>query len=195
MASFDNGHSADTACLRHVGSSNKHFLCQSDWYVLSMHFLHHGALEDDVGAGIWVSNGERVPLILIYLCCRSGRCYTKTVSALIVCVSDPSRHWALLLFVTALASSWWMAARCTDPQKTHVYAVSPPLWISIGLQRVFITHVLRFPNAKLWDMPVFFAGNVPRVIFLDFWCNYVKAFHMNVNISCGETGGVVPLLL
>lgn len=161
MASFDNGHSADTACLPHVGPSNKHFPCQSDWYILSMHFLHHSALEDDVGAGIWVSYGARVPLILIYLCCRSGRCYTKTVSALIVCVSDPSRHWALLLFATALASSWWMAARCTDPQKTHVCAVSPQLWISTGLQRVFITHVLRFLNVKSWDMPVL----SPRVFF------------------------------
>lgn len=168
MASFDNGHFADMACLLHVGSSNKHFLCQSDWYVLSMHFLHQGAVEDDVGAGIWVSNGERVPLILIYLCWRSGRCYTKTVSALIVCVSDPSRHWALLLLVTALASSWWMAVRCTDPQKTHVYAVSPPLWISIGLQRLFITHILRFLNAQLWDMPVFLAGIVPRAVL--FFC-------------------------
>lgn len=50
MASFDNGHSADTARLPHVGSSNQHFLCQSDGYVLSMHFLH--LQEDDVGAGI-----------------------------------------------------------------------------------------------------------------------------------------------
>lgn len=168
MESFDNGHSADTAYLPHVGSSNKHFLCQSDWYVLSMHILHHGALEDDVGARIWVLNSEWVPLVLIYLCCRSGRCYTKTVSALIVCVSDPSRHWALLLFVTALASSWWMAAHCTDPQKTHVCALSPTLWIRIGLQRLFITHVLWFLKEKLWGTPVFFAGNVPRVIFLVF---------------------------
>lgn len=52
MASFDNGHSADTVYLLHVGSSNKHFLCQSDWYVLSVRFLHHAALGDNVGARI-----------------------------------------------------------------------------------------------------------------------------------------------
>ena len=62
IASFDNRHSADTVYLPHVGSSNKHFLCQCDWYVLSMHFLHHGALEDAVGARIWVLNSEWVPL-------------------------------------------------------------------------------------------------------------------------------------
>lgn len=135
MTSFDNGHSADMAYLPHVGSSSKHFLRQSDWYVLCT-FLH---MEYDVGATIWVSNSGWLPLILIYLCCRSGRCYTETVSALIVCVSDPSRHWALLLFVTALASSWRMAAHCTDPLKTHVDAVSPTLWISTGLQRLVIT--------------------------------------------------------
>lgn len=61
MASFDNGHSADTVYLPHVGFPNKHFLCQSDWYVLSMHFLHHGALGDDVSARIWVLNSEWVP--------------------------------------------------------------------------------------------------------------------------------------
>lgn len=63
------------------------------------------------------------PLILIYLCWWSGRCCTKTVSALIVCACDPSRHWALLLFVSALASFWWMAAHGADPQKTPVCAV------------------------------------------------------------------------
>lgn len=63
------------------------------------------------------------PLILIYLCWWSGRCCTKSVSALIVCACDPSRHWALLLFVSALASSWWMAAHGADPQKTPVCAV------------------------------------------------------------------------
>lgn len=28
-------------------------------------------------------------------------------------------------------------------RKTHVYAVSPALWISTGLQRLFISHILR----------------------------------------------------
>lgn len=121
MASFDNGRCADTAYLPHVGSSNKHFLRVSDWYVLSVHFfliyLFFLHLEDDVGARIWLLKREWVPLILIYLCCRSGRCYTETVSALIVCVSDPSRHWALLLFVTALASfldEWQHTARIRE---------------------------------------------------------------------------------
>lgn len=128
MASFDNEHSADTVYLPHVGSSDKHFLCQGDWYVFSVHFLHHSALEDDVGARIWVLNSEWALLILIYLCCRSGRCYAETVSALIVCVSDPSRHWALLPLVTAVASSWWMAAGCSDshpPKKNLLLVVSP----------------------------------------------------------------------
>lgn len=40
-------------------------------------------------------------LILICLCGWSGRCCTNTVSALIVCACDPSRHCALLLFVSA----------------------------------------------------------------------------------------------
>lgn len=40
MASFDKGHSADAAHLPHVGSSNQHFPCQSDWYILSMLFSH-----------------------------------------------------------------------------------------------------------------------------------------------------------
>lgn len=141
--------------------------------LFSFFFLH---LEDDVGARIWVLKREWVPLILIYLCCRSGRCYTATVSALIVCVSDPSRHWALLLFVTALASfldEWQHAARNPRKKKTKnkIKCMSTlshrNLWISTGLQRLCITRAtLRFVPAKSWDIPAFLAGNVPEVFGL-----------------------------
>lgn len=110
--------------LPHVGSSYKHCLCQSDWYVLSMHFLHHSAAADDAAARIWVSNGEWV-FCYWSICVVLQVRYENYVSFDCLC----QRSEATLSSLTALASSPWMAALCTDPPRAHV---SQTLWISFG---------------------------------------------------------------
>lgn len=169
MASFDKGHSADTAHLPHIGSSNKHFLCQSDWYVLSTHFLHHGALEDDAGARIWVLNSERAPphidlFVLsewqvLYEGCVSFDCLCQwsepTLSSLTV------RHCTCFLLMNG-------SALHRSSEKLMSTLSHQPCESAVVFRGYLSLMYLDFLMQNAWDTPAFFAGKRPKGLFVVF---------------------------
>lgn len=111
MASFDSGHTADTAYFPHFGSSNKHFLCQSDWYVLSIPLFYIWKMTSVRGYEF-----EAVNEFPSYwsICVAGVAGARRRLCQLWLFVSVIRADIELLLFVTALPF-WWMAAHCTDP--------------------------------------------------------------------------------
>lgn len=167
MASFDNGHCADAAHSPDVGSSNERFLCQGDWYVLSMRSFHIPLLWKMMrGAGIWVLNSAPVPpstppppprpaRIDLFVLAEWQVLYDDCVSFDCLCQwSEPTlssltvRHHArfrLMNGSTLHRSSGNSCLRClTDPVNQHwssqvVYHVSSCriLWIQVSGGRSF----------------------------------------------------------
>lgn len=153
MASFDNGHSADTVYLPHVGSSNKHFLCH-EWLICIKHALFTSRCSGrwceckDMSFKQWMSS----PHIDLFVLPEWQVLYEDCVSFDCLCQwSEPTlssrtvRHctWLLLMNGSALHRSSKRKKKKLVSTLSHRHCESA----------LVFTHYLSLICAGLWDIP------------------------------------------
>lgn len=162
MASFDSGHTADMAYLPHVGSSNKHFPRQSDWYILSMHFFY-------IGKMMWVQGYEFQTVNEFpsyWSICVAGVAgairrpcqlwlFVSLIRADIELSYCSSLHFLLMngstLHRSSTTTKTCLRRRLTNPVNQHR-----------STHIIYHLCALSFLHANIWDVPAFFCRKCPK---------------------------------